>query len=88
MFTKEEKNKIIKDFQLSENDTGSNVVQIALLTKKISIMQAHMEKNKKDFSSKRGLLQMVEDRRSFLKHLKKDDAALYEKTIKRLGLRK
>lgn len=88
MFTKEEKNKIIKDFQLSEHDTGSEVVQIALLTKKISIMQAHMEKNKKDFSSKRGLLQMVEDRRSFLKHLKKDNVALYEKTIKRLGLRK
>ena len=88
MFTKEEKNKIIKDFQLSENDSGSDVVQIALLTKRIEIMQKHMETNKKDFSSKRGLLQMVEDRRNFVKRLKARDVALYEKTIKRLGLRK
>ena len=88
MFTKEEKAKIIKDFQLSENDRGSAVVQVALLSKRIEVMQVHMKTNKKDYSSKRGLLQMVEDRRRFLKYLKKTNVDLYTKTIKRLGLRK
>ena len=88
MFTKEEKAKIIKDFQLSENDKGSMVVQIALLSKRIEIMQKHMKVNKKDYSSNRGLLQMVEDRRKFLKVLKSKNEDLYQKTIKRLGLRK
>jgi small subunit ribosomal protein S15 len=88
MLTKQEKDQIIKDFQLSENDRGSDVVQIAVLSRRIAIMQKHMEVNKKDFHSRRGLIQMVEDRRHFLKYLKKRDTELYQKTIKSLGLRK
>lgn len=88
MLTKLEKDKVIKAFQLSENDRGSDVVQIAVLSSKITIMQKHMEVNKKDFHGRRGLIQMVEDRRHFLKYLKKRDTELYQKTIKSLGLRK
>lgn len=88
MLTKQEKDKIIKEFQLSENDRGSDVVQIAVLSRRIAIMQKHMETNKKDFHSRRGLIQMVEDRRHFLKYLKARDTELYQKTIKSLGLRK
>jgi small subunit ribosomal protein S15 len=88
MFTKEEKKQTIKDFQLSEHDSGSDVVQIALLTKRIEVMQKHIETNKKDFSSKRGLLQMVQNRRKFIKYLSNRDEVLYKKTIERLGLRK
>lgn len=88
MLTKLEKNQIIKEFQLSENDRGSDVVQIAILSRRIAIVQEHMKVNKKDFHGRRGLIQMVEDRRHFLKYLKKRDTDLYQKTIKSLGLRK
>jgi small subunit ribosomal protein S15 len=88
MFTKEEKTQVIKDFQLSDQDTGSDIVQIALLSQRIEVMQKHMEINKKDYSSKRGLIRMVEDRRNFIKRLSKRDVTLYKATIKRLGLRK
>jgi small subunit ribosomal protein S15 len=88
MLTKQEKEKIIKEFQLSETDRGSDVVQIAVLSKHIEIIQSHMAKSKKDVHSRRGLIQKVEDRRKFLAYLKKRDLDLYQKTIKKLGLRK
>ena len=64
------KAKIIKDFQLSENDKGSMVVQIVLSKGVKLCKRKHMKVNKKDYSSNRDLLQMVEDRRKFLKVLK------------------
>ena len=67
--TKEEKLNIITEFGKGSQDTGSSQVQVALLTKNIIKLTAHCQKNPKDFSTRRGLLQMVCDRRSFLRRL-------------------
>lgn len=82
------KTQLIKEFQQTDNDTGSVRVQIALLTDKIKEVSAHMEKNPKDVSSKRGLLQAVAKRRTFLGYLKKHDLVQYKEVVNRLGLRK
>lgn len=82
------KAKVIKDFGISANDTGSVNVQIALLTERIKEISAHREKNPKDNSSKRGLLQAVAQRRNYLEYLKKHDLAQYKNILARLELRK
>lgn len=82
------KAKIIKDFGMSANDTGSAQVQIALLTDRIKSIAAHREKNPKDNSSKRGLLQAVAQRRNYLEYLKKHAVAQYKNILARLELRK
>jgi len=82
------KTQVIKDFGTSAQDTGSAQVQIALLTERIKSISEHFEKNPKDVSSKRGLLQAVANRRSFLDYLKKNDVAQYKEILGRLGLRK
>jgi len=86
--TKAEKEKIIKDYKINENDTGSAQLQIALLTEEIRKLTEHMQLNKKDFSSKRGLLKMVSKRRKLQKYLEREDVNQYRELIKRLGLRK
>lgn len=89
MLTRDEKLALIKEFGASEQDSGSTAVQIALLTKKIEYLQKHLEKNKKDYSSQRGLMQMVHDRKGLLAYLQKtSDAARYKDVISRLGIRK
>lgn len=88
IMTKDEKQAIIAEFQRGANDTGSPEVQIALLTKKINSLTEHMKANKKDFATRRGLLQMVSDRRSLLDYLKKLDLERYAAVIKKLGIRK
>ncbi|MBO7679894.1 MAG: 30S ribosomal protein S15 [Thermoguttaceae bacterium] len=85
---KEEKQQIITQFRRDEKDTGSPEVQIALLTKKINALTEHMKKNKKDFSTRRGLLQMVGHRRSLLDYLKAINPQKYVEVIKSLGIRK
>jgi small subunit ribosomal protein S15 len=85
---KSNKEKIIKDFGIAGNDTGSTAVQVALLTERIKQIAEHLEKNPKDVSSKRGLLQAVAKRRKFLAYLHKEDAAQYKEIVSRLGLRK
>lgn len=82
------KTQVIKDFGTSAQDTGSVQVQIALLTERIKSISEHFEKNPKDVSSKRGLLQAVANRRSFLDYLKKNDVEQYKELLGRLGLRK
>lgn len=82
------KAKVIKDFGISANDTGSVQVQIALLTERIKEIASHREKNPKDNSSKRGLLQAVAQRRNYLEYLKKHDLAQYKNILVRLELRK
>lgn len=82
------KTQVIKDFGTSAQDTGSIQVQIALLTERIKSISEHFEKNPKDVSSKRGLLQAVANRRSFLDYLKKNDVEQYKELLGRLGLRK
>jgi small subunit ribosomal protein S15 len=86
--TKEEKQNIITEFGKGSTDTGSSQVQVALLTKNISKLTEHCQKNPKDFSTRRGLLQMVCDRRSFLKYLQKTDVSKYKELVAKLGLRK
>lgn len=88
MLTKTQKTRAIKTTQKHENDTGSAAVQIALLTKQITELTHHLKTHVKDKHSRRGLLQMVADRRSHLKYLEKSDKKEYQKVIKTLGLKK
>ncbi|XKT74661.1 MAG: 30S ribosomal protein S15 [Patescibacteria group bacterium UBA2163] len=88
MLTKTQKTRVVKATQKHEEDTGSASVQIALLTKKINELTAHLKKNPKDKHSRRGLLQMVADRRSHMKYLEKDNKREYNKLVKNLGLKK
>ncbi len=86
--TKEEKKQVLTDYAIHEGDTGSPEVQIALLTKRINDLNAHLETNKKDHHSRRGLLKMVGHRRNLLAYLQKNDIERYRAIVKKLGLRK
>ena len=88
MLSKAEKAQIIKDYARFEGDTGSAEVQVALLTATINKLTVHMQSNKKDFHSNRGLLMMVGKRRSLLEHLKREDVNRYRDLVSKLGLRK
>jgi len=85
---KEQKRKIIEEFKLSENDTGSPEVQIALLTNRINNLTEHFKVHKKDFNSRRGLLKLIGQRRRLLNYLQKKDMNRYNNLIQKLGLRK
>ena len=82
------KEKSINDFRLHERDTGSADVQIALLTQRINQLSEHLQKFKKDFSSRRGLLMMVGQRRRLLDYLHKTDVSRYQSITKKFKLRK
>ena len=86
--TKEKIEEVVKEFQRNEKDRGSSEVQIALLSANIKALSGHLEKNKKDFSSRRGLLKMIGQRRRLLNYLKNTDFATYKETLKKLGLKK
>ena len=88
MLTKTQKTRAIKAVQKHETDTGSASVQIALLTKQIGELTTHLKTHTKDKHSRRGLLQMVANRRSHLKYLEKSDKKEYNKVVKNLGLKK
>ena len=83
-----DKNEIRKQFQRHERDTGSSEVQIATLTKKIEALTEHLKANKKDNSSRYGLIRMVNNRRKLLDYLKKTNEESYKKILADLGLRK
>ncbi len=85
---KENKKKVIQDYKMHERDTGSDSVQIALLTERINSLSEHFKTHKKDHHSRQGLLRLVNQRRKLLEHLKREDKEQYEKLIKRLNLRK
>ena len=82
------KNKIIKENARDKNDTGSPEVQVAILTERIRNLTEHFKDHQKDNHSRRGLLQMVNKRRSLLSYLKNKDVERYNALIKKLGLRK
>ncbi|MBQ3133271.1 MAG: 30S ribosomal protein S15 [Clostridia bacterium] len=88
MLLKDEKTAIMAEYATHEGDTGSPEVQIAVLTKRINDLTAHMKEHPKDFHSNRGLLKMVGRRRNLLGYLQKKDIARYRAIIKKLGLRK
>ena len=82
------KEKLIKEYKIHETDTGSTEVQIALLTERITELVLHLKKNPKDFSSKRGLLKIVAQRKKLLEYLKNEDEKRYKEVIKKIGLKK
>ncbi len=82
------KTKTISDFKVHERDTGSADVQIALLTQRINHLTEHLQKFKKDHSSRRGLLMMVGQRRRLLDYLQTTDVSRYQAVTKKLKLRK
>ncbi len=88
MLTKQKKAKTMKEAGVHEKDTGSPEVQISLLSKRIDELQGHLKKHQKDIHSRRGLLQMVADRRSHLKYLERKSRKRYEAILKKLDLKK
>ncbi len=87
-FDAEAKAKIVKEYARSENDTGSPEVQVALLTGRIQHLTDHFKDHKGDHHSRRGLLKLVNQRRSLLDYLKNKDIERYRDLIQRLGLRR
>jgi small subunit ribosomal protein S15 len=87
MIDKKKKQQIIKKFAVHENDTGSSEVQIALLTEEIKSLTEHLKAHKKDFSSRRGLLRKVAERRRLLRYLERENPAGFDELVKRLKLK-
>ncbi|MCK9352036.1 MAG: 30S ribosomal protein S15 [Candidatus Paceibacterota bacterium] len=87
MLKKKTKDTLIKKVRVHETDTGSPEVQIALLTKKIDVLADHLKVNKKDNHSRKGLLQMVADRRTHIKYLKKKNEARFVELAKKVGIK-
>jgi len=87
MITKLQKDNTIKKYATHKGDTGSPQVQIAILSAEIIDLTKHLQSHKKDFSSRRGLLKKVGQRRRLMRYLKKDDMDAYEKLLKALKLK-
>jgi small subunit ribosomal protein S15 len=86
--TAERKQALIKEHGRSEGDTGSTEVQVAILSERIANLTEHFKSHAKDNHSRRGLLMLVNKRRSLLDYLKREDAGRYNDLITKLGLRK
>jgi len=85
---KEAKEQIVSDYRAHETDTGSTPVQVALLSRRINELSEHFRIHKKDHHSRRGLLMMVQQRRTLLDYLKQTDIQRYHEVVGRLGLRR
>ncbi len=88
MLTTRKKQKIIKEHQTHEKDTGSSEIQVAVLSRRIDELVSHLKHNPKDHHSRRGLLGMVSKRRKFLDYLKKTNPKSYTSLAKKLELKK
>ena len=86
--TRADKQAIIDKYALSDGDTGSPEVQVAILTARITYLTEHFQTHHKDHASRRGLLKLVGQRRRLLRYMKNQDPARYQKTIESLGLRR
>jgi small subunit ribosomal protein S15 len=86
--TKEKKERLIREYRMHDKDTGSPEVQISLLTERINQLTEHLKGHAKDFSSRKGLLKLVGQRRRLLDYLKDTDLDGYRKIVEELGLRK
>ncbi len=84
----EKKTQLIKEYGASHTDTGSTQAQCAILTERINYLTSHLATHPKDFSSRRGLLKLVSQRRSLTGYLKSKDADAYGALIKKLNIRK
>jgi small subunit ribosomal protein S15 len=87
MITTEKKQAIITDLQKAKNDNGSSAVQVGILTARIKELTEHLKINKKDFMARRGLLQMVGNRKRHLKYIADHDSKAYLDLIQKLGIR-
>ena len=85
--TQQRKQELISNYQVHETDTGSSEVQIAMLTERISRLSEHLKVNQKDYSSRRGLLKLIGQRKCLLAYMQKEDKARYQALIARLGIR-
>ena len=88
MLTKRKKTAVVKESAIHDKDTGSPEVQIAIISKRIEELTSHLKKHNKDKHSRRGLLQMVADRRSHLKYLEGKDKKRYNAIVRKLSLKK
>jgi small subunit ribosomal protein S15 len=86
--TQTQKQEIINDYQAHETDTGSSDLQVAMLTRRINQLTAHLQSNPKDHASRRGLLKMIGRRRRLLAYIQKKDSDRYQALIARLGIRR
>lgn len=84
MLTPDRKKKIIEKFKTHATDTGSPQVQIAILTEEVKELTDHLKTHKKDFSSRRGLIKKVSERRRLMKYLKREDSAGYDELMTKL----
>lgn len=82
-----DKQEIVKEFRINENDSGSIEVQIAILTARIKHLTEHLKKHPKDFHTRRGLLKMVGRRRKMIRYIKQNKPEVYRELISKLGLR-
>lgn len=85
--TQQRKQEIIAQYQVHETDTGSSDVQVAMLTDRISRLSEHLQGNKKDHSSRRGLLKLIGQRKRLLSYIQQEDKERYQALIARLGIR-
>jgi small subunit ribosomal protein S15 len=88
MISTEKKQKIIADLKTGKDDTGSEVVQVGILTERIRELTDHLKVNKHDYMARRGLLQMVGKRKRLLKYIAEKDGKTYLTLIKKLGIRR
>jgi small subunit ribosomal protein S15 len=86
MLNPEKKKKIIDKFKIHPSDTGSPQVQIAILTEEIKDLTEHLREHKKDFSSRRGLIKKVGERRRLMRYLKRTDAKAYDELMAKLKI--
>lgn len=87
MLDKKKKERIIAKYKTHDSDTGSSQVQIAILTEEVKELTKHLKDHKKDFSSRRGLLKKVAERRRLLNYLKREDEKGYDQIVKDLKLK-
>ncbi len=83
----EQKQEIVSAYQIHETDTGSADLQVAMLTERINRLSLHLRSNKKDYSSQRGLMKMIGQRKRLLGYIYKHDRDRYRNLIQRLGIR-
>ena len=85
--TQQRKQELISEYQVHDTDTGSSEVQIAMLTERINRLSEHLKGNQKDFSSRRGLLKLIGQRKRLLSYVQNEDRQKYQALISRLGIR-
>lgn len=88
MITREKKQAVTAELQTSKNDTGSSAVQVGIMTKRIEELTVHLKANKHDFMARRGLLQLVGQRKRHLKYVASKNGQAYLDLIQKLGIRR